>query len=118
MHPVVPTLLMILWGPILWAVHLLVTYGAQSATCAIGEARFAAFIPALLLAATALFAILLLAGFCWPKPAARLLQLDPHDHPQWRFVHAVSRNLVALSFAGVIFNGMAVLLIDPCAQLR
>jgi hypothetical protein len=114
----VPALLFMLWGPLLWSVHLLLTYGPQSALCATGEARLTPLVPALVLVLTALFAVLLVAGFRWPRLAARLLRLDMRDDAQWTFMASVSRNLAALSFAGVVFNGMAALLIDPCAQLR
>jgi hypothetical protein len=117
-YSIVPALLFMLWGPILWAMHLLLTYGPQSALCAAGEGGLAQLIPALVLGATAVFAVLLVTGFAWPKAVASLLRLDPLSHAQWPFMDSVSRNLVALSFAGVVFNGMAALLIDPCAQLR
>ena len=108
-------------GPILWAAHLLLVYGPQSALCALGRTSMAetgdGSVAALVLAVTASIAAPLLILQFAPGTAARLLRFRPEDGGR-RFSVSVMRWLAALSLAGVLLAGAAALIVDPCAQLR
>jgi hypothetical protein len=103
----------LLAGPILWAAHLFLVYGPQSALCAMG--RPDGPVTMLVLLVTAVFAVPLAVLLAAPGTAVRLLRLGTEDR---RFSVSVMRWLSALSLAGVLLAGAAALLVDPCAQLR
>lgn len=103
----------LLAGPILWAAHLFLVYGPQSALCATG--RTAGSVTMLVLLVTALFAVPLAFLLASPGTAVRLLRFGTEDR---RFSISVMRWLSALSLAGVLLAGAASVLLDPCAQLR
>jgi hypothetical protein len=107
-------------GPIIWAAHLLLVYGPQSALC-VFRADGMILAP---LAITALVGVLTvismaaLALILWrPRQIARLLRFEAAESDR-RFAISVTRLLTALSFAGVTWAGAVALFLDPCAQLR
>ena len=111
----------LLAGPIVWAVHLLLVYGPQSALCAFGKSGVAevgpSSISALVLAVTAIAAVPLLAVLFWPQATARLLRFRAEGSSR-PFAISVARWLAALSLVGVLLAGATALMLDPCAQLR
>jgi hypothetical protein len=114
-----PAAAFLLAGPTLWAAHLFLVYGPQSALCAVGRTGDAgeSFVTVLVLLVTALFAVPLVFLLAAPGTAARLLRFETEAADR-RFSIAVMRWLSALSLVGVLLAGAAVLLVDPCAQLR
>ena len=111
----------LLAGPLIWAGHLLLVYGPQSALCAFGTTGMLevdkSLISAVVLIVTAAAAIPLLIILLRPAATARLLRFNPEggDHT---FSTRVTRLLTALSLIAVLLAGAAALLLDPCAQLR
>ncbi|MCC2688142.1 MAG: hypothetical protein K0S21_945 [Rhizobiaceae bacterium] len=111
----------LLAGPVIWAAHLLLLYGPQSALCAFGQSGVAEvsglFVTAQVLAVTALAAVPLVVFLLRPITIARLFRFRVQDeeHP---FSMSVMRWLSALSLMGVLLAGAAAFLLDPCAQLR
>ncbi len=111
----------LLAGPILWAIHLLLAYGPQSALCAARKTGVAdmgdGVVSAVVVAVTAVLAVPLVLLLLSPRGAARLLRFREEGDDR-RFSASVMRWLAALSLAGVVLAGAAALLLDPCAQLR
>lgn len=112
----------LLVGPIIWAAHLLLVYGPQSALCALRADGVITIAP---LAVTALVGVLTvmsmaaLALVLWrPRQVARLLHFETAAESDRHFAISVMRLLTALSFAGVTWAGAVALFLDPCAQLR
>lgn len=105
----------LLYGPILWGLHLFAIYGPQSLYCTRGLAG--AVVPTIT-AATLAFGLLLLVAIVAPRPVARLLRADRWDAPQQGFLDRVMRLLSALSLFGVLAGGATILLLPACGGLR
>jgi hypothetical protein len=111
----------LLAGPIIWAGHLLLVYGPQSALCAFGKTGFAqvgdAFVSTFVLAITLVSAGPLIFALIWPRIMARLLRyrVEGSDRSLSFFL---MRWLTALSLIGVLWAGATAFMLDPCAQLR
>ncbi|OHV81974.1 hypothetical protein [Ensifer sp. LCM 4579] len=107
-------------GPILWAAHLLVVYGVQSVTCAVGNSAVA---PSVLIQASVVLvtlgAILLLCfGLFFPGRLAHMLGYEMPEPHNRTFSVRVERLLSLLSLMGVVWSGTSVFLIDVCGLLR
>jgi hypothetical protein len=119
--PLAVAILILLFGPILWAGHLFLVYAFQSATCAItgvtatmSRAAVAAPVILLTLAVAAFLALALwrFRSFAW------LLPDETHNFRNQRFSTQVGRLLILLSLVGVVWTGAAALFLDPCGQIR
>lgn len=112
----------LLIGPVIWAAHLLLVYGPQSALCAFradGMIAVAPFVITALVGVLTVISMAVLALVFWrPRQVARLLRFEAAEETDRRFSISVMRLLTALSFAGVTWAGAVVLFLDPCAQLR
>jgi hypothetical protein len=104
----------VLFGPIVWAAHLLVLYGAHAVLCAtVGRAGGA---PGLLVPifalSTALALVLVAAPLAFPRRFAGLLygRAEGED----RFLQSMMRWLAGLSLVAVVANGVAVVLVPAC----
>jgi len=116
------TVVFLLAGPIVWALHLLLTYGSQSALCAFSHQTGAeGFIvdPVNTIIVVTLGAVFAsLPFFARPAGAYKLLAGDHAPENQWTFFRSVSQLLTGLSILAVIYAGTAVLILPTCAQLR
>lgn len=119
--PIASTILFITAGPILWAAHFLLVYGAQSAICAVG-ARTSQ--PGVGTAATGWVVIATLAiappllVFLWRPAWIAMLLGFRAEEPDRIFAYKVFRTASFLALVGVLFACAASLIIAPCAQLR
>lgn len=110
----VATILYLLFGPIVWAAHLTVTYGAHTLVCARGGgAELAAWI---VYAATAIGVAILIGAMLYALGRRRAA--EGANEPVRRFEHDVMWLLALLSTAGVIWGGATVLFVSPCMVLR
>jgi hypothetical protein len=120
--PLAGGILYLLVGPIIWAAHLLLVYGPQSALCAFradGMITVAPFVITALVGVLTVISMAALALILWrPRQVARLLRFNAAAEADRRFAISVTRLLTALSFAGVTWAGAVALFLDPCAQLR
>lgn len=121
-HPTIRTLLYLLFGPIVWALHLTLVYGVQSVACAVAGPGLRPLAGGLdpvqltILAATAA-ALLALAGG-WrglANPGGAMSEgVDERSH----FIVDTMRLLLVLSALGIIAAGSATLVLPTCADLR
>ncbi len=115
------TFLFILAGPLIWALHLTFAYGPQSALCAFGEGTGNGYdtLAVATVAVVTLIAIVLAAlAFVFDFTAYRLLAGVKPPDDQWPFLKSISRLLTGLSILAIVYAGVAVLFMAPCAQVR
>lgn len=110
----------ILFGPIVWAGHLLVVYGGHAVLCATGVASnwSLPIVPLLLWGTTGAALILLTVGLLWAPRLRRLLGVASGIEDQNGWLEHLMRLLATLSLFGVVYAGVAVLVVPQCAQLR
>ena len=112
------TTLFVLFGPIVWAVHFLIAYGGHAALCAAGDRLpFAGreTLPWLLGTATAAALLLVAAALIRPGLLRRMLGAGSVLAEETMFLTRVMRALGALSFFGVAWAGLAMLIVPLCA---
>jgi hypothetical protein len=107
--------LAVLFGPLVWAAHLLVLYGAHAVACAAagGIADTGESLVAVLVLATALALVLVALPLIVPRRLAGLLGRG-HTEEEDRFLLSLMRWLAGLSLAAVVANGIAILIVPPC----
>ncbi|WP_119421691.1 hypothetical protein [Desertibaculum subflavum] len=110
----VGTLVYLTSGPILWALHLLVIYGAQPLVC-MTSAEAGTILVSI---ATPAFAALTAAAMTWPDRLARLLRATVESLELGRFHRSVLRWLGFLSLLGIVWAGATAAIIPACEQLR
>lgn len=116
------TLVFILIGPIIWAVHLTLIYGSQSSLCAfnLGEDRAGGngVVIAIILAATA--ACMAIVGFSAVRAGfvhALIARAAPPAE-QVGFIVAIMRILAGLSILAIFYGGLGAVILPACDQLR
>jgi hypothetical protein len=105
----------VLFGPLVWAAHLVVLYGAHASVCAATSTVGGApgpIIPVLALA-TAIALVLVSLPLAFPKGFARLLSVRASEDEN-RFLLSLMRWLAGLSVVAVVANGIALLIVAPC----
>jgi hypothetical protein len=107
--PLARTMLTMLFGPIVWAVHFTLLYGTHTIVCA--RAATGEVATATALAATVAALALLLAG---AVVAYRRREAMQHASPTARFCRDVMMLLTLLSACGVTWAGATALLVAPC----
>jgi hypothetical protein len=105
--------LAVLFGPLVWAAHLLVLYGTHAVACAGGTAGTTESLVAVLVLATALALVLVVLPLIVPRRLAGLLGRG-HAEEEDRFLLSLMRWLAGLSLAAVVANGIAILIVPPC----
>ena len=120
--PIAGTILYLLAGPLIWAGHLFLIYGQQSALCSFrftGVADVDTWLIQAVAGGVTLLAALALLYLLWqPGQVARLFRATPHMDDDHSFHSKVMRLLSALSLAGVLWAGGSALMLDPCGPLR
>jgi hypothetical protein len=106
--PLARTMLAMLFGPIVWALHFTVLYGTHTIVCARATTGDAATITAL--AASVVAVALLLAGAF----AVYRRRATQHASATTRFCRDVMLLLALLSACGVAWAGATALLVAPC----
>ena len=119
---VVPSLLYLLFGPIVWAIHLLIVYGAHTVLCAkgLGAVRMVGMnVPALviLLATTVALAVLLIALLA-PYVGRYRSRVSSQTRSFLSFRDGVMRSLTVLSIVGIVWAGWVSLIVAPCLAMR
>lgn len=112
------SLVFLTFGPIVWAVHLGITYAGHAALCAVGPAETGGALPVLLWVATLIALATLVVALARPALIRRLFRAMPETSPEAGFATTVMRFLSALSLLGVTFAGLAMLVLPLCQQLR
>jgi hypothetical protein len=106
----------VLFGPLVWAAHLAVLYGAHASVCAAastvgGGGPPSPIVPALALA-TAIALGLVSLPLAFPKRFDGFLSARAEDEK--RFLLSLMRWLAGLSVVAVLANGVALLTVPPC----
>jgi hypothetical protein len=118
--PLHRTILPVLFGPIVWAVHFLIVYGGHASLCAAGD-RLPLFdagsLPWLLGGATILALFLLVAPLFRPGVFLDLREEGGATQDP-RFLGWLMRLLAVLSLVAVLCMGIAILILPICQQLR
>lgn len=112
------TLVAMLFGPLVWAAHLLIAYGAHSSLCVAGDRLpllSADDLPLLLWAATAIALLLTIGHAVFPGVVHRALRAGGDDRP---FTGVVARTLSGLSSVAIVFAAIVIATIPLCAGLR
>jgi hypothetical protein len=114
------TILFVLFGPLVWAGHLLVVYGGHASFCEFGMHRLFGLpiIPTLLAAATVAALVLLAAGLLWPDRVRAVFRAGADVGEETGWLTMLMRLLTGLSLLGVAYAGVAILLVPNCLQLR
>lgn len=116
---IVGTLVFILIGPLVWALHLLVAYGSHASLCAVaGAGRLADPLPWILGGVTLAAALILALALASPSTFRRPLRAARRDDREAAFATGVMRVLALLSLLGVLFAGIAMVILPLCQQLR
>jgi hypothetical protein len=116
---IVGTLLFILFGPIVWALHLGISYAAHAALCAAGDRLpLAQSDLPWLLGATTIGSLLFIAlAVLAPAVIRRTLGAVRDEEEAW-FATALMRGLGLLSLAGVVYFGLSMMIVPLCLPLR
>jgi hypothetical protein len=114
------TLVYLLFGPLLWAAHLTIIYGASTLICAMGEGDPAAArdVGVVILVATAVALAVISFTAAYPRPARTLLKVRSNSASTAAFLDRAMQTLAVLSFIGIAWAGATVVMITPCGQLR
>lgn len=110
-------ILFLLAGPILWALHFLAIYGAQSTLCALGEPGLGILnsVNVAIIGATVVGVTVL----GWLVIAPNALQRMMSDaQSSDTFIISVMRLLTLLSIVAIIWEGAAFSLLPACDQVR
>lgn len=116
------TIAYLLFGPIVWAAHLTLIYGAQSVACAVLapslRPAFGALDAVQLTIVVATIAALLIVAVGWyalTNPGGAMSEGKDEGTP---FIEDTMRLLVVLSAFGISAAGSAALVLPTCDALR
>ncbi len=116
------TILYVLIGPIVWALHFTVLYAVHGFSCGLAsDGRIAPMPVAILMAvwiATIAAIGLLGAALLAPERMALQLKTDVWSVPQRRFHRQTMSVLCLLSVVAILFAGASTLFVDVCALVR
>ena len=114
------TLLYLSLGPIVWAVHFAIVYGAHTLLCAVGgSGGFGARAATLVvIIATVVALILLSLPMLAPTMMRRRRPGSTEPASLSSFAQGVMALLALLSALGVAWAGAAALIVAPCISLR
>ncbi|MHA6298328.1 hypothetical protein [Devosia sp. CAU 1758] len=111
------TLVFLIAGPILWAIDLMLIYGAQSSLCAFGALPLPGV--SIIVGGTSVGLALMAGGiWLWPEPSFRTLAGTSPPTDQWPFLRGTMRLLAALSALAMLYFAAAALLLPACGGLR
>jgi hypothetical protein len=116
------TLIFILFGPIVWAVHLTLIYGGQSSLCAfhVGEDKSGGntIVVAIILITTAV--LIAAVGFSAVRAnfVHTLIARAAPCAEQIGFIVTIMRILAGLSILAMLYAGIGAVLLPACDQLR
>jgi hypothetical protein len=101
-----------LFGLLVWALHLAVSYGAHHVVCQVGSDGSPAVM--IVAAATVIAVAVLTIAALKPEWLASVLRAPGRTDPLRPFLDSIMRWLVVLSLAGIVWSGAALGFIDAC----
>ncbi len=118
-EPLAGALFYILFGPIVWAIHLTLVYLGHTLLCALGVS-FGALAPGVVsfsvIIVTAVALIVLTVAVVAANSRARAF--GNRGSGAMFFMDRVMMTLALLSGIGVAWEGASALIIEPCLMLR
>jgi hypothetical protein len=114
-RPAASTIIYVLIGPIVWALHFFALYGPQSMLCARGLPEA---VPPIVAVATLAAAATLLFAIWRPGRLARLMRADGWPQAPQQFLRHVMQALAVLSLFAVAAAAAVALFVPSCAALR
>jgi hypothetical protein len=116
------TLVFILIGPIVWAMHLTLIYGSQSSLCAfnLGEDRSGGNVAVVAIILVATIVCIGTVGFSAARASfvhALIARADPPTE-QVGFIVTIMRVLAGLSILAMFYGGLGAVFLPACDQLR
>lgn len=112
---VIAMILYLMFGPILWGVHLMLTYGAHTLVCALSGNAFVS--RATVLGATALIAMPLGFVLLQQRRIGRLFGMGDGRAGQ-RSYDSIARLAGLLSLTAILWAGAASAIVSACASGR
>ena len=109
------TLAYMLFGPILWGLQLTIIYAGHTLMCAVDLPG--SLVRIMVLAVTAVIALVLLAFLLGQGSAARFFGLPEHSAGR-RTYDSVSRTMGILATVAIIWAGGTALVVASCVQAR
>jgi hypothetical protein len=106
-----------LCGPLLWALHLAISYLTHHVMCSTNAATVA-YAQWVAVAAGIVIAALLGGAARYTAALAAVCGCGALAHDTRRFLQAVARSLALLALVGVTWGTIAAVLLPPCAALR
>lgn len=117
-HSVIGTLAYVLFGPLVWAIHIVVIYGGQSMLCAAaGILDPSAAVRSLVALASVLALTIVAAATLGADRAASMMGAASSMPPLQQFQRRVMRLLAVLSLFGIGASAVAAAM-PVCAALR
>ncbi|WP_137392235.1 hypothetical protein [Rhodoligotrophos defluvii] len=120
-RPMLGVFLFLLWGPLLWSLHLLVVYVSHAGLCALGLIDQTTTFPvalAIIVLATVGAAAAVALFMIWPDRPYRLLVGIAPTAETDRFLIRSMRVLALLSVVGILWAGITAFILPACLQLR
>jgi hypothetical protein len=115
-------MLCLLFGPIVWAVHLTAIYASHAALCARGTADFVSTdidAPMSIVIVTTVLALVVMTGaVLMLRTATRKAGAIGQPDEERSFHCRVTVSLIMLSALAVVWAGAAAAVIPACAPLR
>lgn len=114
--PTLRRLLRITLGPLVWALHLIVSYAAAAIWCArSGSSAIDPLLAALLtISATALALLAALGWTFWRQYRSDAQEDRPTDHGRYRFLGHVALLLTLVSAIGVVYVTLPAVFAGTC----
>lgn len=111
----VAELLLCLGGPLIWATHLFVLYGASTLACLNTTARHSASFYAFALAFTLMAILAVLALMAWQAARARIRDTPRDQADGGRFLRAISIVLGSAGLLAIVWGTLPVLMLPSCS---
>lgn len=119
-RPAIGTILYMLFGPLVWAAHLMLIYGPQSIACGFYSSPRPPLLPGLDLVQTAIAAASVISLAIVAVPFVAGLQRRPptREDDLDAFLGSTMRLLAVLSALGIAAAGATALVLPTCLALR
>ncbi|MGF7163339.1 hypothetical protein FHS85_005002 [Rhodoligotrophos appendicifer] len=119
-RPMMGVFVYLLWGPLLWSLHLLLVYASHTGLCRMELADWHGLplVQGIIIGVTVALAAAATALLIWPKTFFRAFVGSQPGADLDTFIMRTMRLLAVLSIGGILWSGMAAIVLPSCLQLR